>query len=161
VKRSKAAALKAKADPSAENRKVLRAAVTDLAATRKALAKTRAAKAVNTPAGKSYREIQAELDCPSTYVARWKARFQENRLAGLDSRYAGRKAWAVAPRMEARVLAMTRKPPPDGSMHWSSRKMARELGISHVTVAKIWARAGLKPHRLRRPWKVPATSGRC
>jgi hypothetical protein len=62
--------------------------------------------------------------------------------------------------MEARVLAMTRKPQADGSMHWSSRKMARELGISHVTVAKIWARAGLKPHRLRRPWKVPATSGR-
>ena len=59
-------------------------------------------------------------------------------------------AWVITPRMEARVLAMTRKPPPDGSTHWSSRKMARELGISHVTVAKIWARAGLKPHRLSR-----------
>lgn len=101
-------------------------------------------------AGRSYREIQAELGCPATYVARWKARFEEHRLAGLDSRYAGRKAWVITPRMEARVLAMTRKPPPDGSTHWSSRKMARELGISHVTVAKIWARAGLKPHRLKR-----------
>jgi transposase len=101
-------------------------------------------------AGSSYREIQSELGCPATYVARWKARFQENRLAGLDSRYAGRKAWVITPRMEARVLAMTRKPPPDGSTHWSSRKMARELGISHVTVAKIWARAGLTPHRLKR-----------
>jgi transposase len=101
-------------------------------------------------AGKSYREIQQELGCASTYVARWKARFQEHRLAGLDPRHAGRKAWVITPRMEARVLVMTRKPPPDGSTHWSSRKMARELGISHVTVAKIWARAGLKPHRLSR-----------
>jgi transposase len=100
--------------------------------------------------GKSYREIENELGCSSTYVSRWKARFQPDRLAGLDSRYAGRKAWVITPRMEARVLAMTRKPPPDGSTHWSSRKMARELGISHVTVAKIWARAGLKPHRLKR-----------
>jgi transposase len=101
-------------------------------------------------AGKSYREIERELGCASTYVARWKDRFQDNRLAGLDSRYAGRTAWVTTPRMEARVLAMTRKPPRDGSTHWSSRKMAREIGISHVTVAKIWARAGLKPHRLAR-----------
>jgi hypothetical protein len=49
VKRSKVAALKAKADPSAANRKALREAVTELAATRKALAQTRAAKAVNSP----------------------------------------------------------------------------------------------------------------
>jgi len=99
---------------------------------------------------KPYREIQKELGCSSTYVSRWKARFQSHRLAGLDSRYAGRKAWVITPRLEARVLAMTREAPPDGSTHWSSRKMARELGISHVTVAKIWARTGLKPHRLER-----------
>lgn len=71
-------------------------------------------------------------------------------MAGLDSRYVGRAAWVVTPKMEARVLALTQKPPVDGSTHWSSRKLAKELGISHVTVAKIWARAGLKPHRLAR-----------
>ncbi len=52
--------------------------------------------------------------------------------------------------MEARVLTLTRKAPDDGSTHWSSRKLAKKLGISHVTVTKIWARAGLKPHRLER-----------
>lgn len=101
-------------------------------------------------AGQSYREIARELGCSSAYVAKWKARFQEHRLAGLDSRYVGRAAWVVTPKMEARVLALTQKPPVDGSTHWSSRKLAKELGISHVTVAKIWARAGLKPHRLAR-----------
>ena len=101
-------------------------------------------------AGNSYREICPELGCSSAYVARWKARFQEHRVAGLDSRYAGRKAWVITPRMEARVLAKMRQPPPDGSTHWTSRKLARVLRISHVTVAKIWARAGLKPHRLER-----------
>lgn len=100
--------------------------------------------------GQSYREISRELGCSSAYVAQWKARFQEHRLAGLDSRYAGRAAWVITPRMEARVLALTQKAPTDGSTHWSSRKLARELGISHVTVAKIWLRAGLKPHRLSR-----------
>ena len=49
LKRAKVAAVKAKAEPSAESRKALRTAVTELAATRNALAKNRAAKAVNTP----------------------------------------------------------------------------------------------------------------
>ena len=100
--------------------------------------------------GSSYRDICRDLRCSHEYVARWKARFQEHRLAGLDSRHAGRKAWVITPKMEARVIAMTRRPPVDGSTHWSSRKLARELGISHVTVAEIWKRAGLKPHRLDR-----------
>jgi len=101
-------------------------------------------------AGSSYREISEELGCSSAYVARWKARFQKDRLAGLDAKHQGRKAWVITPQMEARVLAKMRMSPPDGSTHWTSRKMGRELGISHVTVTKIWARAGLKPHRLAR-----------
>jgi len=100
--------------------------------------------------GRSYRDICQEIGCSAAYIARWKARFQQNRLAGLDSRYAGRSAWVITADMEARVLALTRKPPADGSTHWSSRKLAAKLGISHVTVAKIWARAGLKPHRIAR-----------
>lgn len=44
----------------------------------------------------------------------------------------------------------TRHKRADGSTYWSSRKMAAELGggISHMTVARIWAKHGIKPHRL-------------
>jgi hypothetical protein len=35
-------------------------------------------------------------------------------------------------------------------MHWSTRKLARELGIPHMLVARTWARADLRPHRLDR-----------
>src|SRR5258708_3983419 len=38
----------------------------------------------------------------------------------------------------------------DGSTHWSTRKLAERLGISHMRVARIWAKHGLKPHRLER-----------
>ena len=54
-------------------------------------------------------------------------------------------------RLEARVLARTTKhKPADGSTHWSTRKLAAELGgdISHMTVARIWAKHGIKPHLL-------------
>src|SRR5258708_6897840 len=32
----------------------------------------------------------------------------------------------------------------------SSRKLAQALGINHMMVARVWRRAGLKPHRLER-----------
>ena len=101
-------------------------------------------------AGHSYREICTELRCSHEYIARWKTRFQEDRLGGLDSRHVGRQAWVVTPKLEARVLNRTRQPPSDGSTHWSSRKLAKEFRISHVTVTQIWKRAGLKPHRIKR-----------
>jgi transposase len=52
--------------------------------------------------------------------------------------------------MEARILAKTRQVPPDGSTHWSTRKLGRLLKISHNLVAKAWQRAGLQPHRFER-----------
>lgn len=38
--------------------------------------------------------------------------------------------------------------PRDGSTHWSSRKLAGELGITFMDVQRIWRRHDLKPHRL-------------
>lgn len=40
--------------------------------------------------------------------------------------------------------------PPTVPPHWSTRKLARQLGTTHMRVARAWARAGLQPHRLRR-----------
>ncbi len=100
--------------------------------------------------GSSYREIARELRCSSEYIAKWKARFQERRLSGLDGRHAGRRPWVATPEQQAKVIAKTREAPPDGSTHWSTRKLARALGMSHATVARIWRYAGLKPHRIKR-----------
>jgi transposase len=100
--------------------------------------------------GLTWAEIRAKLDCSDSYIARWSKRFAEERLAGLFARYAGRERYKVTDRTEARVLARTTKhKPADGSTHWSSRKLAAELGdISHMTVSRIWAKHGIKPHRL-------------
>lgn len=101
--------------------------------------------------GCTWAEIRAKLDCPDSYINRWSKRFEAERLAGLFARHAGRERYKVTERVEARVLAWTTKrKPADGSTHWSSRKLAAELGggISHMTVARIWAKHGLKPHRL-------------
>jgi transposase len=100
--------------------------------------------------GKSYLTIRRLLGCNANYISRWKGRFAAERLAGLYSRHNGRLADKRTPALEARILASTRRPPPDGSTHWSSRKLARRLGISHMMVARVWRRAGLKPQRIAR-----------
>lgn len=100
--------------------------------------------------GLTWAEIRAKLDCSDSYIDRWSKRFAADRLAGLFARYAGRERYKVTERIEARVLTRTTKhKPADGSTHWSSRKLAAELkDISHMTVSRIWAKHGIKPHRL-------------
>jgi transposase len=100
--------------------------------------------------GKSYRAIRLALGCNANYVSRWKARFKAERLAGMYTRHAGRAVAKRTPALEARILEVTRRPPPDGSTHWSCRKLATYLGVSHMMVARVWQRAGLKPHRIER-----------
>jgi transposase len=100
--------------------------------------------------GQPYLTIQQQLGCYATYVSNWKNRFQADRLAGLYSRHRGRITKTLTPALEAKILSWTRRKPTDGSTHWSTRKLAQKLGVSHMMVARVWARAGIQPHRLRR-----------
>ncbi len=100
--------------------------------------------------GLTWAEVRAKLDCSDSYIDRWSKRFAVDRLAGLFARHAGRQRFKVTEQVEAKVLAWTSKrKPADGSTHWSSRKLAAELGdVSHMTIARIWAKHRLQPHRL-------------
>ena len=99
-----------------------------------------------------YGSIREKLDCDTNFIARWKSRFGEERLAGLYSRHAGRAPGQGSERQEARILKWTtQRKPADGSTHWSSRKLSLELGdVSHMRVARVWAKHGIRPHRLER-----------
>ncbi len=100
--------------------------------------------------GTNWVRIRTQLSCGDSYIARWSRRFAAERLAGLYSRHRGQPVAVLTPKLEARILAFTRRGPQDGSTHWSSRRLAKVLGISHMMVARVWARHGLKPHRLER-----------
>jgi len=100
--------------------------------------------------GESFTRIAAAVGCYPAYIARWKARFETDRLAGLRAKYRGQLPTVRTPALEARVLAKTRQQPPDGSTHWTTRKLAKVLGISHMLVARVWRRAGYQPHRFER-----------
>jgi transposase len=101
-------------------------------------------------AGTSWARIRAQVGCTDSYIARWRTRFAAEQLAGLYSRHRGQPATVLTPKLEARILALTRRGPQDGSTHWSTRRLGKVLGVSHMMVARVWARHGLKPHRLER-----------
>ena len=100
--------------------------------------------------GKSYSRIEQELSTSRPTIARWKTRFEERGMAGLDALHKGSRARTVTPAVQARVLKKTTQKPGDGSTHWSCRKMAAATGVSKSTVQRIWSQARLKPHQLER-----------
>jgi len=100
--------------------------------------------------GRTYLEVEGALGCSSPYITRWKRRFLESRTKGLASRYVGGLPRVRTAALEAKILEKTRSKPADGSTHWSTRKLATALGVSHMMVARVWGRAGLQPHRLER-----------
>jgi DDE superfamily endonuclease len=70
---------------------------------------------------------------------------------GSQIRFDGPPDDLAAPRVEHdRILQATRRPPSDGTTHWSTRRLAQQLGVSHMMVARVWAKHRLKPHRLER-----------
>jgi transposase len=101
-------------------------------------------------AGASYAEVTATVGWSSATIAKWKSRFEGNRLAGLWGRHKGSKPRLRTPQMEARILNWTRKAPPNGATHWSTRSLAKRLDVPHTLVQRVWQRAGLQPHRLER-----------
>ncbi len=98
--------------------------------------------------GDSWDEVCDKLDCARGFIARWRKRFLDERLAGMYSRHRGQTTKRRTPQLEARILKATQKGPTDGSTHWSTRRLAETLGISHMMVARVWKKHGLKPHRL-------------
>ena len=105
--------------------------------------------------GVSARAVAAKLDVSRPTIAKWRRRFLERGVEGLTSHYPGRAPWKLTARVRARVLAATRRPPPDGTTHWSCRRLAAHLGVGKDLVQRVWREADLRPHRLARCHRSP------
>lgn len=94
--------------------------------------------------GKENLEIAQDLGISRDTVARWRNRFAQVGISGIekDAPRPGRKV-----RIDAEeVVRKTTQEKPRNATHWSTRSLAKELGISEATVRRIWHRHGLKPH---------------
>lgn len=101
-------------------------------------------------AGRQDKEIAHSLSMTSKKVSRWRKRFLQLGLAGLekDAPRPGRPPQINA-RLIKRVVDMTTRQKPAKATHWSTRTMAEAVGISEASVRRIWRAHGLKPHLIK------------
>ena len=83
-------------------------------------------------------------------VLKWRGRYEQSGVDGLDDDpRPGRAAVIDEIVVLAETLADKGKPPAHlGVTHWSTRLMAQRLGISFASVARIWRKWGIQPHRV-------------
>ncbi len=93
-------------------------------------------------------DVAAATGTSMTTVSLWSKRFEEKGLEGLADRPGrGRKPWLDPDKVRRVVSGVTQ--PPKGSQRWSTRTMAKEVGMSHQSVHTIWKDSKLEPHLVR------------
>ena len=103
-----------------------------------------------TAAGHGVMAIMREVGVSKTTVWRWQEYFAEAGVEGLvkgRSKPPGRKPISAA--IKLKVVEKTVQERPVKATHWSVRTMAKEMGISHTSVQRIWAEHDLKPHLVK------------
>jgi transposase len=103
--------------------------------------------------GRNNTEIAAELKIHRNVAGKWRSRFVEHRLDGLlDEPRPGRPRTITDEQVEE-VVIKTLETTPKHATHWSTRSMAREVGLAQSAVLRIWRAFGLQPHR-QQTWKL-------
>ena len=96
-------------------------------------------------------QIAEQVGVGRDTVALWRQRFTVSGIAGIvkDAPRRGRKAKLSEHKVQE-IVRKTTQDKPAHTTHWSTRTMARAMGVSPATVGRIWQRHGLKPHRVKR-----------
>jgi transposase len=97
--------------------------------------------------GLQNKDIAEQLGVGRVQVARWRERFLAAGVSGIE-RDLPRGAPPVKVDVE-RLVELTTQTEPEAATHWSTRKMAAQIGVSPSTVMRHWQAHGLKPHLVR------------
>lgn len=106
--------------------------------------------------GLSNVEISERLPFSVHKIARWRNRFAESGLKGIEkdlprgANHGGADSKKQA-RLRQKIIEYTtnRDNLPEGMTHWTTRTLAAQLHTNHMTVARVWQECGFKPHLMR------------
>ena len=97
--------------------------------------------------GLQNKDIAEELGIGRVQVARWRERYLQAGVQGIE-RDLPRGAPPVKVNV-AELVQLTTQSKPAAATHWSTRKLAAQLGVAASTVWRHWQSHGLKPHIVR------------
>jgi len=96
-------------------------------------------------AGISQEETARSLGINRPVVGKWEKRFREGGIDGLEERKRSGRPSEISPEIVNEIITKATCPPP-GRTQWSSRSMAKAVGVSAFTVQKIWRANDIQPH---------------
>lgn len=96
-------------------------------------------------------KIAEELGINVNTVGKWRNRFAEKGISGIEKDLPrggnqGGKNSEDQAKLRSKIIQMTTQDKPKDSTHWSTRSLAKVLGINHSFVNRVWREVGLKPH---------------
>lgn len=91
--------------------------------------------------------VGESLRTTNATVGKWRSRFVEQRMDGLYDEPRPGAPRKISDEKIEDVVTKTLASTPRGRTHWSTRSMAKHLGLSHSTIGRIWRAFGLQPHR--------------
>ena len=92
-------------------------------------------------------EVARRLGVTGATVCKWRRRFLEGRLDGLSDEPRPGAPRSITDAQVEEVITRTLESKPEGATHWSTRGMAKAVGLSQNAVVRIWQAFGLKPHK--------------
>src|SRR5262245_37190942 len=98
-------------------------------------------------------EVGARLSIHPDTVGKWRGRFARRRLEGLSDEPRPGAPRTITDEQVEQVIIKTLEETPTDATHWSTRSMARQVGMSQTAISRIWRAFGLKPH-LDQAWKL-------
>jgi transposase len=102
--------------------------------------------------GTSNSQVARQLGVARSTVIKWRARFVAHRLDGLVDEPRPGAPRTISDEQVERVLVMTLETTPTDATHWSTRSLARKLGMSSRRSAGSGGRLGSSPI-----WSTPSS----
>jgi len=96
--------------------------------------------------GASNAAVAEQLGVSRPTVTKWRSRFVARRLEGLADEPRPGAARTITDEQVEQVLVLTLETTPTDATHWSTRSLARQVGLSQSAISRIWRAFGLKPH---------------
>jgi transposase len=92
--------------------------------------------------------VAKRLHITGATVCKWRERFRVNRLEGLLDEPRPGAPRSITDAQVEQVVTKTLESMPENSTHWSSRLMAKKIGLSQTAIVRIWHAFRLQPHRV-------------
>lgn len=112
--------------------------------------KLRARIVLMTAEGRPTQELRQVLKGSTPTLNLWRQRYRDGGIAALRQgkpRPPGKPALPLEKEQEILTLPLTGKPA--AATHWSGRRLARQGGVSRMSVNRVWREHQLKPHQVK------------